>query len=87
MVSSCRLMGANPIDRSSYFSASDNRIDQPVTPAVGEVIIAEAESAQVAHIVRQREIQSHVRTRDLARFGRVGFQHNRLLNRQESVTA
>jgi hypothetical protein len=35
-------MGANPIDRSSYFSASDNRIDQPVTPAVGEVIIAEA---------------------------------------------
>ena len=44
-------------------------------------------SAQVAHIVRQREIQSHVRTRDLARFGRVGFQHNRLLNRQESVTA
>jgi hypothetical protein len=87
MVSPCGLMGAHPIDRGTYISASDNRVDQAVTPAVGEVIIAEAESAQVAHIVRQCEIQRHVRTRDLARFGPVGFQHNRLLDRQESITA
>ena len=80
-------MRANPIDNSIHITPGDDGVHQAVTASAHEVLITEPEPPQIIHIVGQREISGGMHSRDLSRFGRIGFKHDGLLDRQKSIAA
>ena len=87
MVRACGLMGANPIEDSIHITPGDDGVHEPVTARAHEVLVTESEPPQIIHIVGQREIPGGMHTRDLSRFGRIGFKHDGLLHSQKSIAA
>ena len=85
MVCARGLMRANPIDNSIHIAPGDDGVHQPVAAAARQVLITETEPPQIIHIVGQREISGSMRSRDLSRFGRIGFKYDGLLDRQKSI--
>jgi hypothetical protein len=64
-------------------AVQDQRIDQRVATAVGEVGVGPAQPAQVAEVVGQAEVRLlHPRPADGAGPLGVGFQHHLLLGRE-----
>jgi hypothetical protein len=72
------LMSADALDNSRQISPCDDGVDQFIAAAAGKVLVTEAETAQVVHVVRPC---------DLSRFGTLGFKHDGLLDCEEFITA
>ena len=87
VVRACGLMRANPIGNSIHVAPGDDGVHQPVTAGAHEVVVTEPEPPQVIHIVGQREIPGGMHSRDLSCLGGIGFKHDGLLDRQESIAA
>jgi len=80
-------MRANPIDNGSHITPCDDGVHQSVAAGAHEVLITEADTAEVVHIIGQREIPGSMYSRDLSRFGWIGFKYDGLLHSQESIAA
>src|SRR5688572_16881461 len=80
-------MRANPIGNGSYITPGDDGINQSIAAAVGYVRVIKPKAAQIIHIIGQREIPGGVRSRDLSRFGCIGFKYDGLLYCQNPVAA
>ena len=87
MVGPRGLMGANPIDNGGSIAPGDDGVHQFITAAIDEVLVSEAEAAQVIHVVGQLEIPGGMRPRDLSRFGRISFEYDGLLDGQKYIPA
>ena len=81
------LMGANAIDNGGRITPGDDGVYQLITAAIEEVLVSEAETAQVIHVIWQFEIRERMRPRDLSCFGRIGFKYDGLLDGQEFIAA
>src|SRR4051812_22627484 len=64
-----------------------DRVDEPVVASVGEVVVAEAEAAQVVRVVGQPQVRRRVPPRDLARHACVRRQHTHLLRGEQLAGA
>ena len=81
------LMRANPIGNGSYITPGDDGINQSIAAAVGYVRVIKPKAPQIIHIIGQREIPGGVRSRDLSRFGCIGFKYDGLFYRQKPIAA
>ncbi len=63
----------------------DNRIDQPIAAAVGEILFGEAGRDQVSTVVRQADVNCHMRACDASRCLRIGFEKHRLFGREQAI--
>ena len=68
-----------------FVPPGDYRVDQPVAPSGGEVIVAEPEETQVACVVRQQQVDVRVLAPDRPCLRRVRAQHDRLLGRDRCL--
>src|SRR5690606_13251678 len=65
----------------------DQRVDERVAAAVGQVVVPPPEPAQVAHVVGQRQVDLHVLAGGVACHLGVGGQHRRLLDHEHRPVA
>ena len=80
--SGCPVL-ADTRDERLLITPGNQRIDQPVRQAAGEVAVVETGAAPTVHVVRQGEIWQQVRARDTAGTCGIGFEHDLLLHTQE----
>jgi hypothetical protein len=80
-------MRANSIDNGSKITPGDDRVNQPITATVGQVRVSKSETAQIIHVVGQREVSGGVRSRDLSRLGCIGFKYDGLFYGQNPIAA
>jgi hypothetical protein len=80
-------MRANPIGNGSYITPGNDGINQAIAAAVDYVGVMKSEPAQIIHVIGQREIPGSVRSRDLSRFGCIGFKYDGLLYCQNPIAA
>src|SRR5437867_1420140 len=80
-------MAANAIDNGGRITPGDDGVYQLITAAIDEVLVSEAETAQVIHVIWQFEIRGCMRPRDRSCFGRIGIKYDGLLDGQELIAA
>src|ERR1041384_6578263 len=78
-------MLANTISDCIEVTPSDDRVDQPVTAAIPEIIFVESEPDEVIGVVRQSEVNLQELAPDFSGLRRISFEHDRLLRTQVST--
>src|ERR1044071_3308466 len=79
------VMLANTISDCIEITPGDDRVDQPVTAAIPEIVFVESEPQEVVSVVRQLEIELQELAPDFSCFRRISFEHDRLLRTQVST--
>src|SRR5262249_28137832 len=78
-------MLANTISDCIEIAPSDDRVDQPITAAIPEIVFVESEPEEVVSVVRQLEVDLQELAPDFSRFRQISFEHDRLLRTQVST--
>ncbi len=87
MIRAGRVVCFEALPDQRVIARDDERVDQAVTALAGHVLLGEAEPLQVRCVVRQAQVGPHRRAAGRPGTGRVGFQHDPLLGREELARA
>ena len=83
MVGTGVVVGGDGCGNGLGVTPGDHRVDQPVAPAPADVVVAEAEGAQVLRVVGQAEVGAGVAPGQLPGPGRVRLEDDGDLGRQQ----
>ena len=81
------VMRADPGRDRLLVAVRDQRVHQPVARLAVQVVVGEAEAAEIAHVVGQGEIVVDEGPGPLAADPRVGAEHHRLLRGEQDTGA
>src|SRR5437763_8289471 len=73
------VAGPDPLEHRVLVTPRDDGVDQPVAPTTADVVVGEAEAAEVARVVHELQVDRHVAPGDLPCPVPVGLQDDTLL--------